>query len=186
VLGCGELAAPRAPRPSLAEAVALLEALSESQEGEIIDGELHVQPRPRFRHRRASGFFGVPPRGALDFDSNGPGGWWILIEPGINLPGSPEVSPDLAGWRRSPLPAPPPENEPLRTVPDWRMRVPWLWLVDTRQETLQVNPLVGERWSIHGVWSDEASVRLPPFEAIELQLGALWTSMRPAPTDEPR
>jgi Uma2 family endonuclease len=67
-----------------------------------------------------------------------------------------------------------------------RIGVPSLWLVDTRQETLQVNQLVGERWSIHGVWSDEASVRLPPFEAIELPLGALWTSMQPAPTDEPR
>jgi Uma2 family endonuclease len=99
--------------------VALLEALPESQKGEIIDGELHVLPRPRFRHGRASGFFGYHLGGPFDFDPNGPGGWWILIQPGINLPGSPEVSPDLAGWRRSTLPEPPPENEPLRTVPDW-------------------------------------------------------------------
>jgi hypothetical protein len=34
----------------------------------------------------------------------GPGGWWILPEPGIELLGSPEVSPDLAGWRRERLP----------------------------------------------------------------------------------
>lgn len=105
------------------------------------------------------------------------------------------------------MPEPPAENEPLRGVPDWvceilspsnarfdlkvkqpfyaRIGVPWLWLIDTRQETLQVNQLVGERWQIHSVWSDEASARLPPFEAIELPLDALWTSMRAAPSDEP-
>ncbi len=35
--------------------------------------------------------------GPFDLGSGGPGGWWILIEPGIELPGTPEIAPDVAG-----------------------------------------------------------------------------------------
>ena len=48
----------------------------------------------------------------------GPGGWWILQEPGIELPEAPEVAPDLAGWRRERMRRPC-RTAPFRVVPDW-------------------------------------------------------------------
>ena len=52
--------------PSDAELWAQLVALPETQKGEIIDGELHVQPRPPFRHARAGLFLGRHIGGAFD------------------------------------------------------------------------------------------------------------------------
>jgi Uma2 family endonuclease len=49
----------------------------------------------------------------------GPGGWWILPEPGVELPRSPEVSPDLAGWRIERLPKLPSRDKPITLAPDW-------------------------------------------------------------------
>jgi hypothetical protein len=43
---------------SPAELRARLEALPEHLKGEIIDGQLYVQARPRPRHARAIGFLG--------------------------------------------------------------------------------------------------------------------------------
>jgi len=191
-----EVAAPQKPRVSLEELWAQLEALPRSVKGEILDGQLYVHPRPLPRHSRAIGYLGRHLGGAFDYDDDGPGGWWILPEPGIRLPNSPEVSPDLAGWRRTMLPVLPPAGEPLRVVPDWvcevlspsnarydravkqpfyaRMGVGWLWLVDSREETIQVSELVGGSWLIRQVCSDEEAVRLPPFESIELPLRGLW------------
>jgi len=36
----------------------------------------------------------------FDLGRGGPGGWWIIAEPGIELPNTPEISPDIGGWRR--------------------------------------------------------------------------------------
>jgi Uma2 family endonuclease len=181
--------------PTLEELWAKLEALPEGVKGEIIDGELHVQPRPRFRHARATGFLSRHLGGSFDFDDGGPGGWWIVPEPGIELPGAPEVSPDLGGWRRERMPEPP-EDEPIRLVPDWvcevlspsnarhdrlvklpfyaRVGVPWIWLVDTRDQTLQVLELRDGAWSLRGSFGPDAVIRAEPFEAIEIPLARMW------------
>jgi hypothetical protein len=50
-------------------------------------------PRPRPRHARGIGFLGHFLGGSFDYDADGPGGWWIVPEPGIELPRAPEVSP---------------------------------------------------------------------------------------------
>jgi Uma2 family endonuclease len=174
---------------------AKLEALPEGDKGEIIDDELHVQPRSRFRHARARGFLSHHLGGLFDFDDGGPGGWWIVPEPGIELPGALEVSPDLAGWRRERMPDPR-DDEPIRLVPDWvcevlspsnarydrlvklpfyaRVGVPWIWLVDTRDQTLQVLELRDGAWSLRGALGPDAVVRAEPFEAIEIPLARMW------------
>jgi putative transposase len=77
---------------------------------------LYTQPRPRAVHARANTALGRWLGGPYDLDPEGPGGWWILVEPGIELPGSPEVAPDLAGWRRERL-SQLPSDEPIRVVP---------------------------------------------------------------------
>jgi Uma2 family endonuclease len=183
-------------KPTLDELIAALNDLPEGKKGEIIDGELFVQPRPRFRHARATGFLVRHIGGAFDFDDGGPGGWWIVPEPGIELPGAPEVSPDVGGWRRERMPAPPPEGEPLRLAPDWvcevlspsnrrwdlnkkfpfyaRVGVPWLWVVDPPAQTISVRRLEAGSWRIVREVVGGESAMLEPFEAIELPLARLW------------
>ena len=48
------------------------------------------------------------------------------------------------------------------------------WLVDPVVRTLEVHRLDGETYRVVGVWRDAARVRAEPFDAIELELGALW------------
>jgi Uma2 family endonuclease len=183
-------------KPNLDELIARLNALPESQKGEIIDGELFVQPRPRFRHARVTGFVVHHIGGAFDFDEDGPGGWWIVPEPGIELSDAPEVSPDVGGWRRERMPEPPPVGEPLRLAPDWvcevlspsnrrwdlkkkfpfyaRVGVPWLWVVDPPAETISVRSLVDGAWRIVREVVGADSVELEPFRGVALPLGRLW------------
>jgi Uma2 family endonuclease len=189
------MAQRRPSKPSTEELMSRLEALGPLEKGEIIDGELFVQPRPRFRHGRSNTFLGHHLGGSFDFDEQGPGGWWILVEPGIELPGAPEVSPDLAGWRRERMPVPP-RDEPIRVVPDWvcevlsvsnarydrtrkfpfyaRAGVAWLWIVDPAECTLEVRKLENGLWTVLHTFGDEAVVRAEPFDAIELPLGRMW------------
>lgn len=194
------VSAPR--KPTLDELIAQLNALPESQKGEIIDGELFVQPRPRFRHARTTGFLVHHIGGAFDFDEGGPGGWWIVPEPGIELPDAPEVSPDVGGWRRERMPEPPPEGQPLTLAPDWvcevlspsnrrwdlkkkfpfyaRVGVPWLWVVDPPAQTISVRALVDGAWRIVREAVGAETVELEPFTGVALPLGRLWLPETPA------
>jgi Uma2 family endonuclease len=196
------MAQPHSLRPSPEELWARLEALGPHERGEIIDGELHVQPRPRFGHGRANTFLGHHIGGSFDFDDDGPGGWWIIVEPGIELPGAPEVSPDLAGWRRERMPTPP-EVEPIRVTPDWvcevlspsnarwnrlkkfpfyaRVGVRWLWVIDPRERTLEVRKLDNGLWTVLQVFGEEEENRAEPFSAVGIPLSRMWT-----PTDGDR
>jgi Uma2 family endonuclease len=94
-----------------------LEALPPHVKGEVIDGVLYTQPRPRPPHANVEGALAEELRGPFQRGRGGPGGWWILIGPGIEVPGSPEFSPDLAGWRRERMGALP--SERIDVVPDW-------------------------------------------------------------------
>jgi Uma2 family endonuclease len=174
-----------------------LEALPEHILGEIIDGVLYTFPRPRGRQGNAIRTFDrlLPPN-----PSQKPGSaWWILPEPGIELPRSPEVVPDLAGWRTERM-AELPEEEAIKLVPDWvceilspstrrhdlrvkrpfyaRIGVPVLWYVDLDARTLTVSKLEKRRWVELGVWSDDARVRAEPFPEVEIDLRALWPRPR--------
>lgn len=172
-----------------------LEALPGSMKGEILDGELYVQPRPRARHANIELLIGSDVGAPYQRGRGGPGGWWILVEPGIELPGSPEVAPDLAGWRRERLPTLP-ADEPIRVVPDWvceilsptsrgydqlkkrpfyaRAGVEWLWYVDPEACTLAASRLVDGRWVELGVYGEDEKARVEPFELVELDLAEWW------------
>lgn len=172
-----------------------LEELPPSLKGEIIDGVLYTQPRPRPRHSLASAAIGSRVFGKYHDGAGGPGGWWILTEPGIELPDSPEVAPDLAGWRRERLPRLP-ADEPIRLAPDWiceilspsnraydrtvkfpfhaRVGVAHLWVVDPEARTVEVKQLVAGRWSDIAAFSDDDLLVAPPFLELEIPLGSLW------------
>jgi Uma2 family endonuclease len=164
---------------------------------EILDGELHVNPRPGGPHTAVASALGEELGPPFKRGRGGPGGWIILDEPEIHL-GEDIVVPDLAGWRRERLPS-------VRNVayfdlaPDWlcevlsdstrkldrsqklptyaRTGVRHVWLVDPMARTLEVLRLDADKYVILATHADEARVRAEPFEAIELDLSVLWADV---------
>ena len=161
---------------------------------EVIDGTLHLQPRPAMRHARASSGMGAKISPPFDFGDDGPGGWWIIDEPELHL-GENIVVPDLAGWRRETMPEFPVEAY-CTVVPDWgcevlspstraidlgskrdiyaREGVRHLWFVDPDAKTLEVFELHEGKWGLFATLTGDAPVSLPPFDAITFSLDALW------------
>lgn len=183
-----------------------LEPLPETVVGEIIDGVLYVFPRPRARHSDILTMIAASLKFPFQLGRDGPGGWWILAEPGIELPGSPEVVPDVAGWRRERMPSLP-EADPLRVPPDWvceifspttraydlRVKRPFyasvgvrhLWYVDLETRTLTISELIGRRWTELGIHLEDEVVRAPPFEQAQLRLAEWWAGAVPPAVHEP-
>jgi len=186
---------PERKIPTLAD----LEALPSNVKGEIIEGVLYTMTRPRAGHQDTSLASGSDLKGPFDRGKGGPGGWWILTEPGIELPNTPEISPDLAGWRKERMPELP-EDAPIRVVPDWvceilspttrrhdllikkpyyaRVGVRHHWLIDHDARTVTAYRLVSERWVELGVWGDESDARIEPFDAMPLDVGGWWPPAR--------
>jgi Uma2 family endonuclease len=132
---------------------------------------------------------------------NGPGGWLILVEPELHL-GEDIVVPDLGGWRSERLPEVP--NAAYFTViPDWicevlspstevfdraekmavyaEAGVKHAWLVNAHRRTLEVFRLHEGKWLTVVVHHGDLRVRAEPFDAIELDLGILWSRIAPPP-----
>jgi len=161
---------------------------------EIIDGDLVTQPRPASLHARATTKLGAKLDGPFDSGKGGPGGWVLLFEPELHLHGDVLV-PDIAGWRRARMPEMP-DAAAFELAPDWvcetlspsnpahdrvrkmpiyaREKVSHLWFVDPRPKTLEAYRLEQGRWFVLGTWSDDAKVRVEPFDAVELELAELW------------
>jgi Uma2 family endonuclease len=180
-----------------------LEAVPANKVAELIGGTLYVTPRPATRHARASSVLGVELGGPFDRGRGGPGGWWLLDAPELHFPDptSPgeedALVPDLAGWRHERLPVLP-DVAAFTLAPDWicevlskateqydrevkmpvyaREGVRHAWLIDPDAKTLEVYTLSAE-----GIWGEAVRssgadvVRAVPFEAIGLDLSALWT-----------
>ena len=68
--------------PTLLE---LLAAVPEHQTGELVNGALHVSPRPGPSHAAASFNLGVELGPPFERGRGGPGGWRILFEPELHL-----------------------------------------------------------------------------------------------------
>lgn len=173
---------------------ARLAALPENLVGEILDGELHTQPRPAGPHSRAETMVATEVAGPFDRGRGGPGGWWILIEPELHLGGHVLV-PDIAGWRRERMPQIPQDHR-FTVVPDWvcevvspstarkdritKMRiyaeqgVAHCWLIDPLARTLETYSLRDASWQRDGAFEGEEKVRAAPFEAVELELAGWW------------
>jgi len=169
---------------------------------EIIDGDLDASPRPASPHAYAAtalgfdvyGGFGQPPGSAA------PGGWWILVEPELDL-GSDVVVPDWAGWRRARMPVMP-HVVGFTLAPDWlcevespstklidrtrKMRiyaregVPHLWMVDPLAQTLEVFRRDDDPWTPAAGFRGACTVRAEPFDAVELDLSRWWMPLAAA------
>lgn len=180
-------------------------ALDADVRAEVVRGALVVAPAPLPRHSKVQGALRRFVGGAFDDDDGrgGPGGWWVLLEVDVRLGRHDIVRPDLAGWRRERL-VDPWDLRPIDVVPDWvceitspsnarhdrvtkaklylEAKVPSLWLVDPDTRVLEALVREGERWVEAGRFSDGDVVRIPPFEAIELEVARLFP---PAPPSEP-
>ena len=164
---------------------------------EVIDGELVLMPRPSGPHALAASALGGELIAPFMRGKGGPGGWIVLFEPELHLADD-IVVPDLAGWRRARMPVV--DDAAFFTLaPDWvcevlsprtskidragklpiyaRADVGHVWLVDPKDRTLEILRREGSRWLLVGVWTDEARVQGEPFEAIALELGALWADV---------
>jgi Uma2 family endonuclease len=178
-----------------------LVALPENLVGQIIDGELFAHPRPASPHAVASSALGGELYGPFQRGRGGPGGWWLLDEPELHF-GKNVLVPDFAGWRRERMAEVP--RVPFFTLaPDWvcevlspstaaldrvrkkriyaRQGVEHVWLLDPEARSLEVFRLHEGRWVERGAYSGDERVRAEPFEAIELELAALWLPEAKAP-----
>jgi hypothetical protein len=164
------------------------------QVAEIVNGDLHVSPRPASRHALASSGLGSGVWGPFHQGRGGPGGWWILFEPELHL-GEDVLVPDLAGWRRERMPEFP-DTAAFTLAPDWacevvspgterldrarkmpayaREGVGHLWLVNPLTQMLDVFRRAEGRWLLLATYEGPAKVRAEPFEAVELDLAPLW------------
>ena len=161
---------------------------------EIVDGVLHINPRPPTLHALAKSSLGHALSGPFRFGRGGPGGWWIIFEPELHL-GEDVLVPDVAGWRRARMPNYP--DTPCWTLaPDWVCEVPsastrkldlhgkrpiyakagvgHLWLVDPADRALEAFELRNGKWAPLATAKDDAPVRIRPFEAVTFSLRDLW------------
>jgi len=133
--------------------------------------------------------------GAFHRGRGGPGGWILLYEPELHL-GEDVMVPDLAGWRRERMPAVP-RDAFFVIAPDWacevlspstvsvdrRRKMPLyathgvhhLWFVDPLARLVEVYGLDGRGYRHCVTVGGDEVVRLEPFDAVELELGALWS-----------
>ena len=180
-----------------------LEAVPTNKVAELIEGTLYVMPRPASPHANAASGLTGELRGPFHRGRGGPGGWVILIEPELHFPDptapgeEDALAPDLAGWRRERMPIMP-RVAAFTLAPDWicevvspsteehdravkmpvyaREGVRHAWLIDPVKRTLEVYTLgEGRRWSEPAISREVEVVRAVPFDAIELDLSALWT-----------
>ena len=173
-----------------------IHALPEGVTGELINGQLHTQPRPSGRHAAASSNLGAELIMPYSRGRGGPGGWWILVEPEVHFQRDIEVLvPDLAGWRREHMPELP-EDQRFQVVPDWvcevlspatasrdrEMKMPvyaaygvtYAWLIDPQTETLQAYTLETDAGRHTGSFTATDTVTAPPFPEAGFRLGDLW------------
>jgi Uma2 family endonuclease len=158
---------------------------------ELIGGEIVRRPTTRARHGQAQGQV----RGDLApfVGGSDPGGWWILTEISVAYEAHECPSHDLAGWRRERLPQLP--DGPVAVSPDWvceivspehekkdtvtiplllrRHRVPYYWIIWPENRTLVAHALDGGEWRVIATLRDAERARVPPFEAVELDLGVV-------------
>jgi len=161
---------------------------------EILDGELHTQPRPAPRHANAASMLGARIANPFHLGGGGPGGWWILDEPELHL-GNDILVPDLAGWRRERMPELP-ETAWFELAPDWVCEilspstakqdrvikmpkyaycgVTHLWFIDPLVQVLEAYERRGRQWTLLATLKDDDRVSVVPFDAIGFSLADLW------------
>ena len=171
-----------------------LRRLSADVAAEVIGGVVVHKALPSFRHGTTQGAISGQVGWRFGGGGDGPGGWWIATVVEVEYEQSEVYRHDLVGWRRDRVPSPP-EDLPVRICPDWVCEVlsPSNWTNDTvKKFRVLQRAAVSHYWIAdveHGAitiheWSEGSyrtavvaergeRVRLPPFDAVELDVGVL-------------
>lgn len=193
-----KLVDPRAPNdPSVESAFA---AVPETMTAEILDGELHTQPRPAMRHTKVAWELGMELGPPFARGRGGPGGWIFRAEPELHFGPKPDkIVPDLAGWRvERGIENIGVDEDPAyyEAVPDWiceivsprteatdrvkkmhlyrRERVAHVWLIQPRAHILEVYRFEVDHYGLVETFAGDRVVRAEPFDAVEISLRHLW------------
>jgi Uma2 family endonuclease len=184
-------------------------AVPEHQDATLIGGVLHVMPKPAPAHVQVASDLGTELSGPFRRGRGGPGGWRILDEPELHFgPADDEdiLAPDIAGWRIERMPVLP-RTAYFTVAPDWvcevlspstekmdridkmliyaREGVKHVWLVHPLRQTIEAFALTPEKlWLSIGLHAGNVRVRIPPFDAIELDLALLWPEIEGGPSSE--
>lgn len=169
----------------------LLESAEERVE--LIDGEIVKRPMARCEHALVQS--SLSDEVSLFKRKSGPGGWWIMPEIGVKYNEHQCPTHDLAGWRKERLPVRP--TGIMNVIPDWvceitsprherkdlfhnfillqRSGVPYFWVISPEDKTLIAYRLVDGKYHVtfsveYGSEPDSDKARIPPFEAIEIDL----------------
>jgi len=168
----------------------------EHQVAQVVDGELVLHPRPARRHAHVASDLGMELGPPFRRGRGGPGGWVLIDEPELHLGNVPQILvPDLAGWRteRATFGG---EGAYFDVVPDWVCEVlspatarldrgrkadiyaaegvQFLWLIDTDARHVEAFRIHEGSWLRIGLFAD-AEARIPPFDAVPLDVPALFT-----------
>lgn len=190
----GVTAGPAKKRATYADVL----AAPANMTAEVIDGELHLMPRPARRHLRSASGLGAILYMSFDAGVNGPGGWTIIDEPELHLGPEPDILvPDLGGWRAGRLAEEEDEDPPFITVvPDWiceilsagtarvdrlkkmriyaRERIPHVWLADPRERVVEVYRFADPSYTLVGAFGGDEALTAEPFDAITIPPSILW------------
>ena len=169
-------------------------ALGDDIRVEIIAGEIVLHASPGTEHGAMMAGTLADIYAPFHRGRGGPGGWWILTEVDLALPDGQIYRPDILGWRRERGPELS-EDLPCKVRPDWvceilstsnrwydrgpkregyhRWGVPHYWMGDPTERTLTVLTWGEAGYVITATAREGERVRVPPFEAVELDLGAI-------------
>ncbi len=177
-------------------------ALGEGVHAEILAGELRVHAAPSWQHGDAA----MALAGDLDAPfrrgRGGPGGWWLLPETDLVMCTGDCVRPDFTGIRREKMPVLPDER-PLVVDPDFVCEilspstrlydetekleayaaagVQHVWHLDPHARLLTVMRHSPDGYVILRRGRPGQLLRLPPFEAIEIDIAGLFPLERTTP-----
>ncbi|MBK8697916.1 MAG: Uma2 family endonuclease [Deltaproteobacteria bacterium] len=165
---------------------------------EIIDGQLSLMPRPRLRHAGPRPDWATASFTASMTRGRRPGRLDPPRRTGVAPRARPDVViPDLGGWRRERVPEGFMDDAAATLAPDWccevllpsteqvdrgrkldiyrREGVGHVWLVSPVLQTVEVLRRHDLGWLLTATFAGNVVVRAEPFDAVELDLAALWS-----------
>lgn len=171
-----------------------IEALPPHLNGQIINGELLVSPRPAPPHFHAASMLNAQLITRFHLGEGGPGGWRIYFEPEVHLDGD-VLIPDIAGWRIENW-SDDIQTAAVQRTPDWicevlspsterldrvrklatyaRLGVAYAWLVHPTLHFVEVYVNQGGHWMRQTVAEGNGALSAVPFDAATISMRSLW------------
>ena len=170
--------------------------LPEETRPEIIGGVPYYKQAVRKPHGVTHGEIRVALHPATRSDLRH--GWLITLDEDIQLSPQSYVRPDLAGWRLSRVVVGA-DQWPTTQLPDWvceilsptnasydrttkmaayaQAGIPWAWLADPAEKTVEVYELVASRWTLVGCYGVADTLAMPPFDETVVVVADLFPTL---------